>query len=85
MKSTEKMHFRRAREALNKLSEIDDARVAFIQAANAAVENRYGPQGVSDNTRFVTDVVRRFDEHIEHLVIAEQAKIYTAMFPEDGQ
>ncbi len=78
---SDSLDFRSADIALKKLAEISDARWAFKQAAEAAVANRYGVQGMSDNSRFIDNVMGLFDAHVDHLVRREQSRMEAAIFP----
>jgi hypothetical protein len=82
MSVLEKMHPRNAHDALGKLTDLWRAREQFLRDADVAILERHGPQGVSSDVRFRQAVAALFDAHVDHIVRAEQDRLYKAIWSE---
>jgi len=82
MISVQDMHLAKATKAIEELQKLVEARGALSRAINSALDGRYGPQGVSSNTRFYSEVMRMFDEHVDHLARQELSRLDAALFVE---
>ena len=76
------MNIRRASDALEELSKIDQARNEWsrdIAKITNLTSGFIGPQGVSSNTLYAKAAMRMFDEHVGHLVDRYKRAILTAL------
>jgi hypothetical protein len=80
-----KMDFRGAKEALEALDKLDDARTAFRRNAKSVSDQHHGPQGVSSAVRFVDDATALFDAHVAHLVERHKTALRIAIFKDENQ
>jgi len=76
------MSLAKASKSIEQLQKLAEARAAFSRAVYAAIDGRYGPDGMSSNSRFHQNAMRMFDEHVEHLARHELSKLDTALFVE---